>query len=297
VTEIPEHLLKRSRERRAALGLGGDDAGAAGESAESAPAASAPATTSDAAPVAPAPSGPAARKAAAAAAAPPPKPDSAVVTAYKRRAKIPMWAMAALSLMPIWIFMYVRSLTAPPEVVAGPMGEGAEVYPSKCSSCHGGSGEGGSGRPLADGEVNLTFPNIEDQIRFVYFGTEGYNNAGITAAYGDPDREGGGRTPGSFGAVMPAWGSAAGGELTDAEILAVVCHERFAFNGPNVDEDEAAAVEFENWCSEESPIFTALESGVPLADLDTTEILDVAGEPIKILDIGDAPAAGSGKQN
>jgi hypothetical protein len=303
VTEIPEHLLKRSRERRAALGLGGDDSAASGESTASdsgaAPAASAPATTAAAAPAAAAPTGPAARKAAAAAAAPPPKPDSPVVTAYKRRAKIPMWAMAALSLMPIWIFMYVRSLTAPPVVASGPMGEGAEVY-GNCSSCHGGSGEGvGTAPAFHDGEVNLTFPNIEDQLRWVYFGTEGYNNAGITASYGDPDREGGGRSPGWSGAVMPAWGSSVGGELTDAEILAVVCHERFGFSGaPDITEEgSAAAVEFENWCSEESPIFVALEGGTPLADLDTTEILDAEGEPIKILDIGTEPVAGSSKSD
>ena len=76
-----------------------------------------------------------------------------------------------------------------------------------------------------------------------------------------------------------------------------MCHERYAFNGPDVTEDEAAAVEFENWCSEESPIFEALESGITLADLSDEEILDAEGEPIKILDIGDAPAAGSSKQN
>ena len=192
VTEIPEHLLKRSKERRAALGLGGDDAAAAGSEPAAAAAAATPATTSDAAPAAPPPSGPAGRKAAAAAAAAPPrKPDSPVVAAAKSRPKIPIWAMAALSLMPIWVFMYVRSLTEPPVVVAGPMGVGAEVYPSSCSSCHGpnggGTDEGGTGRPFHDGEVNATFPNIEDQLRFVYFGTGAYNTAGI-ASYGDPSR-------------------------------------------------------------------------------------------------------------
>jgi hypothetical protein len=295
VTEIPEHLLKRSRERRAALGLGGDDSAATGDSGEAAPAASTPATTAEAAPAA-APSGPAGRRGAAAPAAPPPpKPDSPVVAAHKRRPKIPVWAMAALSLMPIWVFMYVRSLTEPPVVAEGPMGVGAEIY-TKCQSCHGGSGEGGSGRALHNGEVNRTFPNIEDQIRFVYFGTEGYNNAGITASYGDPNREGGAHTPGSFGGVMPAWGSSVGGELTDEEILGVVCHERYAFNGPDIADDEAAAEEFEDWCSEESPIFAAVEAGTPLADLDTTEILDAEGQPIKIIDIGTEPAPGSAKE-
>jgi mono/diheme cytochrome c family protein len=297
VTEIPEHLLKRSRERRAALGLGGSDTGADAEGAEAAPAAATPAKAAEATPAAAPPTGPAARKAAAAAAAPPPKPDSPVVTAYKRRAKIPMWAMAALSLMPIWIFMYVRSLTEPPEVAAGPMGVGAEVY-GNCASCHAGDGggteAGGTGRPFWNGEVNATFPNIEDQIRFVYFGTTRYNADGI-ASYGDPNREGGPRAPGSLG-EMPPQGEAAGGDLTDAEILGVVCHERYAFNGPDTSEDEVAAVEFENWCAEESPIFAAVESGTPLADLDSTEVLDAEGEPIKILDMS-APAEGASKSD
>ena len=73
------------------------------------------------------------------------------------------------------------------------MAVGAEVY-GNCSSCHGGSGEGGSGRPLADGEVNKTFPHIEDQLRFVYFGTEAYNLAGV-ADYGDPTARAGPTPP------------------------------------------------------------------------------------------------------
>ena len=64
MTEIPEHLLKRSRDRRAALGLGGGEAAPAAEGAsEPAPAAT-PATTGATAAAAP-PSGPVGRKAAA----------------------------------------------------------------------------------------------------------------------------------------------------------------------------------------------------------------------------------------
>ena len=74
VTEIPEHLLKRSKERRGAL------AGETGDAAPAAPAASAPAVAK-AAPVAAAPAAP-----------PPPKPDPAYVTAAKTRKKIPFWA-------------------------------------------------------------------------------------------------------------------------------------------------------------------------------------------------------------
>jgi hypothetical protein len=283
MTEIPEHLLKRSRDRRAALGLGGGEAQPSGEGAAEAAPAATPATAA-ATPAAAAPAAPAGRRAGPAPVeAPPPKPDPPYVAAAKRRPRIPIWAMAALSLMPIWAFMYVRSLTEAPEVAAGPLAVGEEVY-GNCSSCHGGSGEGGSGRPLADGEVNLTFPHIEDQIRFVYFGTEAYNSAGVSS-YGDPNREGGAHTTGSFG-LMPGWGADAGGDLTDAEILAVVCHERYDF-GVDPAADEATAEEFELWCSEESPLYAALEAGTPLADLDTAGVTDA-----EIIDIGDAPAEG-----
>ena len=57
---------------------------------------------------------------------------------------------------------------------------------------------------MANGEVNKTFPHIEDQLRFVYFGTEAYNVAGVTN-YGDPNREDGAHAAGSFG-IMPQWG-------------------------------------------------------------------------------------------
>ena len=273
MTEIPEHLLKRSKERRAALGLGGDDA-PAGDAPAATPAvreASAPA----AAPAASAPVGRAA--APAPAAAPPPKPDSPVVAAYKRRRRIPYWAMAALSLMPIWAFMYWRSLTQQAEAVEGPLGMGAEVYGS-CSSCHGGAGEGGLGYAFANGEVLKTFPHIEDQLRYVYFGTGEYNLAGVEV-YGNPEREGGAHVTGARG-LMPQQGSTVGGDLTDYEILAVVCHERYTLGG--ADSAGEYAEEFEQWCSEESEIFVALEAGTTLAMLNETfeEIIPIGDEPV-----------------
>ena len=100
--------------------------------------------------------------------------------------------------------------------------------------------------PFADGEVLLTFPHIEDQLRFVYYGTEGYEAAGVDN-YGNPDREGGPHLVRSFnGAAMPAQG----GDLTDAEILGVVCHERYTLGGGEPGGD--LAEEYEEWCSEES---------------------------------------------
>ena len=275
MTEIPEHLLKRSRERRSALGLGGDDAGSTDT-----PAANAPATTTPAAaPAAAAPAGPVGRAAAAPEpAAPAPKPDSPVVAAYKKRSKVPFWAMAALGFLPVWGFMYARAVTAQPVEAAGPMAIGEDTY-SKCSSCHGGTGEGvGSAPGFSDGQIFATFPHIEDQVRWVYYGTAAYNLAGVES-YGNPDRPGGARITGSNG-VMPQWGADAGGELTDAEILGVVCHERFALGG-----QDAAGEEFEKWCSEESELFAALEDGsgslATLHELDDT-----------IVPIGDGPVPG-----
>ena len=254
MTEIPEHLLKRSRERRSAIGKG-DDAGASDEATSSTPATTAsatPATTAAAA--APATTGPAPRTAAPAPAAPPPpKPDPVYVAAAKKRKKIPFWAMATLSLMPVWAFMYVRAVTESPEVVEGPLGLGAEVY-GNCASCHGAAGGGGVGYAFEGQSVLQTFPNIEDQIRYVYYGTEGYNAAGVDI-YGNPDREGGPHVTGGLG-VMPAFG----GQLTQYEIIGVVCHERYALGGADPTSEEWAE-EFETWCSPESEVFTAVEEG------------------------------------
>lgn len=277
MTEIPEHLLKRSRERRQATGASGGDSG--GDSAGSTPATTTPSSSAAAAPAGPA--GPPARTAAPTPAAPPPpKPDAPVVAAYKRRKRVPFWAMAALSLMPVWALMYARAVTEQPEEVAGPLGIGAEEY-GTCASCHGAAGGGGAGYAFTGGEVLETFPHIEDMLRYVYHGTQGYNLAGIEI-YGNPDREGGPHVTGAFGA-MPAQGSTVGGALTDYEILGVVCHERYALGGADPSGDYAE--EFETWCSEDSEIFAALEGGTPLAS--------VHEQFPEIMPIGDTPIPGS----
>jgi mono/diheme cytochrome c family protein len=254
VTEIPEHLLKRSRERRSAVGKG-DGAADGGEAAASETPAT-PATTASSAPAAttPAAVAPAARTPEPAPpAAPAPKPDPVYVQAAKQRKKIPFWAMATLSLMPVWAFMYWRAVTEPPEVVEGPLGMGAEIY-GNCASCHGGAGGGGVGYAFTGGSVLETFPEIEDQIRYVYYGTEGYNAAGVEI-YGNPEREGGPHVTGGLG-VMPAFET----QLTQYEIIAVVCHERFTLGGADPTSTEWAE-EYETWCSEEAPVFTAVEGG------------------------------------
>ncbi|MBA3604628.1 MAG: hypothetical protein H0W46_01375, partial [Acidimicrobiia bacterium] len=159
------------------------------------------------------------------------------------------------------------------------------VYGS-CSSCHGADGGGGVGRQISQGEVVATFPHIEDQLRFVYFGTADYQLAGI-ANYGNPEREGGPHLTASFG-NMPKQG----GDLTDEEILAVVCHERYTLGGADPTAEEFIE-EYENWCSEEAPLFAALEGGMTLAELAEEDIVGADGESIEIIPIGEEPAEGS----
>ena len=202
------------------------------------------------------------------------------MAAYKSATPIPFWAMAALGILPVWGFMYARAMTEQPVQAAGPLGVGGEVY-GGCAGCHGAGGGGGVGYAFTGGEVLKTFPHIEDQLRFVYFGTANYNLAGIQI-YGNPDREGGPHVTGVKGA-MPAQGSTAGGSLTDEEILSVVCHERYALGGADPTGEYAA--EFDKWCAESSEIFADLEGGGLLADIDQ-RFPDT-------IPIGTAPAAGS----
>ena len=244
VTEIPEHLLKRSKAAKAKA-----EGGEAPADTPAAASSSAPATVAAATPAKPAapakPAGP-----------PPPKPDIPVVAAAKARKRIPFWAMATLSLLPLWTFMYVRGLTFKEAKVSGPLGEGAEVYTAACSSCHGGNGEGGVGYAFAGGEVLKTFPHIEDQLRFVYSGSVAYANAGI-AVYGNPEREPLHNTLAK--GQMPAQGASQGGGLTEAQILAVVCHERYTLSG--ADPTAEYLEEYEKWCSPEAAAWVGFEDG------------------------------------
>ena len=245
MTEIPEHLLKRSRERRGALGEGGD-AAATPSAPSSTPQVATPATPAVAAP-----------KVAATPAAPKVKPDPPYVAAAKARQKMPFWAMGALSLLPVWGFMYLRALQPEVKRVEGPLAVGGELY-SGCAGCHGGGGEGGSGRPFIEGAVLKTFPRIEDQLNFVIIGSQGFKDAGL-AVYGDPNREGGAHAPYSYNGspMQPRGGNP---ELTDAQIVGLVCHERYTLSGADP-ADEAYAADYEKWCSPEAEIYAKLEAG------------------------------------
>ena len=242
MTEIPEHLLKRSKERREAAA-----GGASSGTAETAPA------------VVSATSAVPQTVASASAAPPPPPPDPSYVVAAKSRKKIPFWAMATLSLLPLWAMLYRISLSPEEKVIEGPMAKGAEIYGS-CAGCHGAAGQGGAGRVLSGGEVMKTFPKIEDMLNFVYTGSQAFVAAEIPY-YGDPNREGGAHAPLSYnGNPMPMQGEKAGGGLTEYEILGVVCHTRYVLSGADRTSEEWIE-EYETWCSPESEIFAALQSG------------------------------------
>ena len=236
VTEIPEHLLKRSKDRQQSGATPSTDVAATTP-------ASAPAAVEK-------PIAPVVTKV---------LPDPAYVAAAKSRKKIPFWAMATLSLLPLWAFMYVAALKPQEKVIEGPLAIGAIAYGS-CAGCHGAEGQGGAGRTLYQGEVMKTFPKIEDMLNFVYTGSQAYVTAGLKV-YGDPEREGGAHAPLSYnGNPMPMQGEKAGGALTEAQILGVVCHERYVIGGTDP-KDEKWAAEYETWCSPESEIFLALEKG------------------------------------
>ena len=266
MTEIPEHLLKRSKSAKAKA----DGA----EAPADAPAGSAPVPATTAA-------APAVKAAAPAPAAPIAKPDSPVVAAYKARKKVPVWAMVGLSILPVWAFMYVLALKPVAAKASGPTGDGSVVYATNCSGCHGAGGEGaGAAYAFVGGSVMKTFPHIEDQLRWVSFGTQKYQAAGIEI-YGDPNREGGAHKTGASGGQMPGWK----GNLTDAEILAAVCHERYDLGGGDV-----AGAEYALWCAADSPIYAALKDGSANFETLAAKFADK-----KIIDIGAAPAAGSTK--
>jgi len=255
LTEVPEHLLKRSRDRRAALGLGG------GGETEAQPAAT-PAAGAEVEPAAGATAA-----AAPAAAAPaevevkPPEPPPPYVEAALRRKRIPYWAMPVVGLLPIWVILYAGSLSPADTGEATQLDLGAEIFTASCASCHGGGGGGGVGRQLSAGEVLKTFPNIADQIEFVAAGTQGL---GSGTPYGDPAREGGQRTAGSLG-NMPAFGET----LSPDELLAVVRHERETLSGEEVPAEEVGENETRVW-----------PNGSPMFEEGGTELLSPEGEPL-----------------
>src|SRR3954447_25222215 len=173
MTDVPDHLLRRSRERREALGL---DAGAGGGGTGSPPAeapaaapagASVPATTAAAEVAAPAAATP------APVAVDEPVPEPAYIRlGRKQRSKNPIWVMPVLIALPLWAYFYAFAFSPPKkEGPVDPKVLGAQVYRTAgCSGCHGAAGEGGVGPKLAGGESAKTFPEVADQVSWVKTG-------------------------------------------------------------------------------------------------------------------------------
>lgn len=134
------------------------------------------------------------------------------------RTRVPMWVMPVLVLLPFWGFLYLGAFgeRGHDEEVLDPLVLGAQVYRAQgCSSCHGATGEGGTGPPLAGGESAITFPEEADHEEWIKTGSGPMKGQ----PYGDPEREGGQRGPAK--GIMPGYPS-----LSDKEIKAVVAYER-----------------------------------------------------------------------
>jgi len=215
LTEIPEHLLKRSRDAKKALGL---DVPAEGGAAPT----EAPAQSANAPAVASAPRAGAPVPIPATEPPPPEPPKSEWVATAESRKKIPYWVMPVLLFLPIWLIMYVGTLE---DVTReeGVLFEGGEVYAENCATCHGGAGGGGIGPAFTNGTIIETFSLLESQIAWVVHGTQGYADAGLDS-YGDNN------TPlGASGANMPAFGA----DLTVEELVTSVLYERIELGGYN----------------------------------------------------------------
>ena len=138
--------------------------------------------------------------------------------------------------------MYVRALTDGGEVSAGPIGEGAEVY-NNCASCHGAGGWRRCGLCLHRRRSPQDFPEHRRPNPLRLLRHRAGTTSLVSSVYGNPDRDGGAHQTGVKG-VMPGFG----GQLSDEEIVAVICHERYTLAGADPTSEEYET-EFETWCS------------------------------------------------
>ena len=218
MTEVPEYLLRRSRERREALGLATGGGDAPPPSGDAPPPASEPAPAAAAATAAAAESGDAVPAVAE------PEPAAALPTYIAPRAPrsgVPIWMFPVLVILPFWAIVYVGAL-APPQRAESltPIQLGARTFSANCASCHGANGEGVGEFPKLAGEVLLTFPNEADHVKWVQ---EGSQTRPKGTPYGDPTRPGGQHVV-KLG-KMPAFAST----LSPEELNAVVLYERETF--------------------------------------------------------------------
>ena len=115
--------------------------------------------------------------------------------------------------------------------------EGATIYAAQCAGCHGSAGGGGVGRPMTDGSLIATFPDILGQLR-VRLDRQRRRRPGRHRLR-RPEPRGRRPTPrlSYNGNKMPNFD----GSLTQAELLAVVRYEREVLSGAEIDATQVAA--------------------------------------------------------
>ncbi len=213
MTEIPEHLLKRSKAAKSS------------KTGEPQPADDAPAESGAAAPVAAtsaAPSVPAASLPNLDPEPEPPAPEPHFVTAAKARKKIPVWALPLVAGIPLWAYSFAGTMQQPE--VEDPLFVEGEIFYSEagCAGCHGAGGGGGVGYAFSNGSVLETFPEPIDQIVHVARGSAAISGEGYGA-----ERTDGRRIAGDSGANMPAQV----GQIPLVELEMIVFHERAVLSG------------------------------------------------------------------
>lgn len=120
-------------------------------------------------------------------------------------------------LLPAMLMVVVVACASGPESLGDPnLDAGRETFGRVCSSCHGGTGAGGSAPPLTS--VLETFPDCETHRQWVTFGSERWKEE-VGPVYGAPGKE--------ITAIMPSFDSV----LTDEEVQQVAAFERFRFGG------------------------------------------------------------------
>ena len=224
MSEIPEHLLKRSKAAKSKKsGADTPDSSAAESPAAEtsvSPAAAGNAEVATAPPVADLPY-----------LDPEPAPERETptyVNAFNKRKKIPFWAMPIVLATPVWAYGLAGTLQQP-ETEDPLEVEAAEIYlAAGCSACHGVGGGGGLGYQLSDGEVLQTFPEAIDMMVHVARGSSAITGE----VYGAERADGNRRISGQRG-NMPAQLNA----LSVEELELVIYHERVNLGGEDISDE------------------------------------------------------------
>jgi hypothetical protein len=188
---------------------------------------------------------------------PVPPPPSPMADAHHRRHKIPVWVMPVLAALPLWAYIYQGTLSPPP-AREGLETLGAELYSQVgCAGCHGAQGGGtGSFPGFTNGRIFETFPDWPTHFKWVRLGSNGWlDERGATyGAIAKPVQGG-----------MPAFTE---GQLSDAELLYIVLHERL-LGGSNPNQEDMAQLE-------ELALYMSEHESLTLAEATTELGIDVS---------------------